>query len=157
MWLWKTPTHLHIWVYEYLRYKYLSKSRDQVVMRGKSAPAVLLFRGIPAVQYSWLTDTSPEWRYLQYCFIKLIFQYDTVLYLYLFKIYSICVMSVCKQKVYIMWRKYVKLKQINIVFFKFIHPLLNTRQGKITWISLPLSASMSPWVILNRCLLIASV
>ena len=41
-----------------------SKSFDQVVMMGKSASAVLLFRGIPAAQFSWLTETSPEWRYL---------------------------------------------------------------------------------------------
>ena len=99
MWFWKIPTHLHIWVYEYLRYKYLSKTHDQVVMMGRGASSVL-FRGIFAVQFCWSTETSPEWRYLHYCFIKLIFQSNTVLYLYLFKFYSICVMSVCKQKVY---------------------------------------------------------
>ena len=76
-----------------------------IVMMGRSVPAILLFRGIPAVQFWWSTETSPKWRYLQYCFIKFIFQSDTVLYLYLFKFYSTCVMSACTQKVSIMWRK----------------------------------------------------
>ena len=39
-----------------------------IVMMGRNIPAVLLFRGIPAVQLCWSTETSPEWRYLQYCF-----------------------------------------------------------------------------------------
>ena len=38
---WKIPTHLHIWMHEYLRYKYLSKSCDQVVMMGRSASLLL--------------------------------------------------------------------------------------------------------------------
>ena len=134
----KIPTHLNIWVYEYLRYKYLSKSCDQVKMMGKSAPSVLLFRGIPAVQFSWLTETSPEWRYLQYCFIKLIFQSDAVLYLYIFKFHSIYVMSVCKQSLYDV-KEISEAKTNQHLSFSnlYIYPLLNTRQGRITWIFLP--------------------
>ena len=92
-------TYSSAYLYEYLRYKYLSKPRDQVVMMGRSAPpAVLCFRGIPAVQFCLPNEASPEWRYLQYCFIKPVLQSDTVLYLSRFKFYSICVMSICKQK-----------------------------------------------------------
>ena len=93
------------WVHEYLRYKCFLKSHDQVYSDdGEEYPCCSPLQSYTC-SLCWSTETSPEWRYLQYCFIKLIFQSDTVLYLYLFKFYSICVMSVCKQKVSIISTK----------------------------------------------------
>ena len=108
---WKIPTHLHIWVYEYLRYKYLSKSRDKVVMIGRSAPCCSLLQ-----MYSYCPILLTDWnlsrmRIPSTLLIKLVFQSNTVLYLYLSKFRSICVMSICKQKVYIKWRGYKSRKK----------------------------------------------
>ena len=84
MWLWKISTHLHIWVHEYFL-----KSHDQVYSDdGEGCPCCSPLQSYTC-SLCWSTETSPEWRYLQYRFIKLIFQSDTVLYLYLFKFYSI--------------------------------------------------------------------
>ena len=41
---WKIPAHLRIWVYEYLGYKYLSKSLDKIVMMGRSVPCCSVLR-----------------------------------------------------------------------------------------------------------------
>ena len=146
MWLWKISTHLHIWVHEYLRYKYFSKSHDQVYHDdGKECPGCS-----PLQRYTCCPTLMIDWN-LSRMKIPSILLYKTYISIWHcsvpspFQILQLCVISICKQKVSIMWRKYVKLKQINIyVFFKFIRSLLNTRQGRITWISLPWTVSMSP-------------
>ena len=116
------------------------------------------FSGILAFKFLDQLKSLQNEDTFKIAFIELIFQSDTVLYLYVFRFYSICGMSICKQEVYIMWRKWVKLKQINIyVFFKSIHPSLNIGQGRIAWISFSWTVSMSPWVILNWRLQIALV
>ena len=71
----------------HLIYMYLSKSRNQVVTMRSTVPCcspVLLNKRciIPATQSCWLTEASPEWRNLQFYFLKIIFEFNTVLYLY---------------------------------------------------------------------------
>ena len=100
----------------------MSDSCDKVVMMGRSAH--LLFSSSDVYLLSnfvgWMKPFQNEdifnialWNGLKYNLT--LFSTTT-----LFKFYSICVTSMCKQNVYIMWKKYVKLEQINT--FKSIHP-----------------------------------
>ena len=87
---WKIPTLLHIWVYECFRCKYLSKSHNKVVMMGRSVP--MLFSSSEVYLLSNFVERLKPLQNeetFNIAFKKIYFNL----------LYSICVMSIYKQKI----------------------------------------------------------